>query len=1330
MNAIATGKIKNKKMRASETINKSTKLNPSEDYNFLRREGIKHIEKLAGDVWTDYNTHDPGITLLENLCYAITDLAYRTGFDMKDLLAKKDPNSNMKDETTVNSKENILNVTFTEVDKNENEIKGGIKKHSSLRVKYFKEGVRSKLMGKNINDYVITQLDKAFAKKELDFILSDLGLDKNDSAASQKYFKIQITRIGLLDANNWKNIFYTAREILPCNPVTINDFRKLLIDIDGVRNAWITISKDYEVPIFLDKESIIKNFDIIKEQQDKEQETQQEIVSKTDLKLPQKEDIKAVPKTQSKIVPKGDEKRQPKEEPGGEPPENQEDDSCCGEFIHLPATVGDSTFGLSFSGDKVIELNGLYKIIVEYEEDIIEKKKEDEVRKEVLKVLHRHRNICEDFLSVTGAEYKDFFLQTEVRISESADADMILAEMCYRIQNYFTPVIRFYSLDEMESSGMPVDEIFEGPPLKHGFIRDDKLEETDMFRDMRLSDIINFISDIEGVNMLERFKIVEAIKEPETDEVAPDKATPPAVEHDPCSNEDFFADWIDKIKKEKLVGRLSIDDMLKFFHPSEEDLITPVSMIYFKKPSGEVIINTDRFQKLLNDLKGRDKYMKMEGFKNNYPVPAGENMELNNFYPVQYQLPFTYRVGKESLPLREGKERLIQSLQLKGYLAVFEQLFLNYLYLLDGMNEIFSFSDIKFRGKSEHKPFKSACEPDKEKTKKEEEPGEEKFEFHPPQLNQIIYKDEGGKLIEKIEGYKCLYYNAEKYLNELQATIQPESDFEWQRNIMLNHLLSRFNEQMDEYESLMKYMYPDDYVIRVIKNKTDLLADYPAISNYRMRAYNYKLEEEEFDYENASWDEEKIAINISGLEKRIARLIGLHTYRRRDLAPNNLFIKRKTAPDGSQTIKVVLYEDGTRDKEKILLQTKLFDAKCSDDIMHAFIDSGCCADNFKRYPEQQAPHRRAQHKQHHTEFSFVLKNAEGKELAYSPVYHSVEKRDEALKLAKCFLEKICSNEGFHMIEHILLRPKGDTQLTDEHDKPYGEEFKLLDICIDKCDLLVIQDSDVTVDYKFDLEVLPPEKCLDGKRWKVVLSRIHPLGTEVSPVKILEHTFKDFDLASDFISSLREYGSELINYDIYKTKIGVNYYFKIKDKNGKTLVESSCFKSYLDKATSKDKDKAIPGKRTECTDTVTGRGIVDEIAKLKEFLSNERDLYCCEESCNHNEDPYSFRVSFVLPCWPKRFRNKGFRKFVEKVIRAETPAHIQPKIFWLGINDMRDYEDAYFNWLVEISANDVPDIGISNKLINCVIDLKDCDEYCDDDEFNYSEDVDYDKHSEE
>ena len=61
---------------------------PGMDYVGLRKEAIEFIAKRSGDYWTNYNAHDPGITILELLCYAITDLSYRLEFDIKDILTE------------------------------------------------------------------------------------------------------------------------------------------------------------------------------------------------------------------------------------------------------------------------------------------------------------------------------------------------------------------------------------------------------------------------------------------------------------------------------------------------------------------------------------------------------------------------------------------------------------------------------------------------------------------------------------------------------------------------------------------------------------------------------------------------------------------------------------------------------------------------------------------------------------------------------------------------------------------------------------------------------------------------------------------------------------------------------------------------------------------------------------------------------------------------------------------------------------------------------------------------------------------------------------------
>jgi hypothetical protein len=62
----------------------------SMDYARLRDEGLSLLGRLAGAQWTDFNTHDPGITILEQLCYAITDLGYRIAYPMPELLAGGD----------------------------------------------------------------------------------------------------------------------------------------------------------------------------------------------------------------------------------------------------------------------------------------------------------------------------------------------------------------------------------------------------------------------------------------------------------------------------------------------------------------------------------------------------------------------------------------------------------------------------------------------------------------------------------------------------------------------------------------------------------------------------------------------------------------------------------------------------------------------------------------------------------------------------------------------------------------------------------------------------------------------------------------------------------------------------------------------------------------------------------------------------------------------------------------------------------------------------------------------------------------------------------------
>ena len=61
-------------------------------FDNLRQQAIELIQQLSGQIWSDYNLHDPGVTILEQLVFALTDLGYRCDFDVADYLADSQGN--------------------------------------------------------------------------------------------------------------------------------------------------------------------------------------------------------------------------------------------------------------------------------------------------------------------------------------------------------------------------------------------------------------------------------------------------------------------------------------------------------------------------------------------------------------------------------------------------------------------------------------------------------------------------------------------------------------------------------------------------------------------------------------------------------------------------------------------------------------------------------------------------------------------------------------------------------------------------------------------------------------------------------------------------------------------------------------------------------------------------------------------------------------------------------------------------------------------------------------------------------------------------------------
>ena len=129
---------------------------------------------------------------------------------------------NMKDEETVTTEENVLNVNFVEADAEGNVIEDGITKDNSILVKYFSKSFRKKWMGKKVGDTETVQLKKAFDEKEREWIISDLGL-KDVTGAEDRFFNIVITKVGLMEKRELNEEFfellYPNQEALPDDSV-------------------------------------------------------------------------------------------------------------------------------------------------------------------------------------------------------------------------------------------------------------------------------------------------------------------------------------------------------------------------------------------------------------------------------------------------------------------------------------------------------------------------------------------------------------------------------------------------------------------------------------------------------------------------------------------------------------------------------------------------------------------------------------------------------------------------------------------------------------------------------------------------------------------------------------------------------------------------------------------------------------------------------------------------------------------------------------------------------------------------------------------------------
>jgi trigger factor len=147
----------------------------------------------------------------------------------------------MTEPQEVTGDDNVLNLTFIETDERGSEIESGIRKDTSVMVKYFSEEYRPSLIGKKKEDIVTVKLAEAFNEKESEWILNDLGVGK-DASATEKFFKLLINKVEFIERAEMNEEFfkvaYPAKEIK-----TEDEFRNAVKE--DIQTYWNTQSRNH-----------------------------------------------------------------------------------------------------------------------------------------------------------------------------------------------------------------------------------------------------------------------------------------------------------------------------------------------------------------------------------------------------------------------------------------------------------------------------------------------------------------------------------------------------------------------------------------------------------------------------------------------------------------------------------------------------------------------------------------------------------------------------------------------------------------------------------------------------------------------------------------------------------------------------------------------------------------------------------------------------------------------------------------------------------------------------------------------------------------------------
>lgn len=341
------------------------------------------------------------------------------------------------------------------------------------------------------------------------------------------------------------------------------------------------------------------------------------------------------------------------------------------------------------------------------------------------------------------------------------------------------------------------------------------------------------------------------------------------------------------------------------------------------------------------------------------PIPLGRYRKAGSYYSFQNHFPDVYGLSETSLPSDDEPRRKALAYQMKAYLLFYDQFMADYLAQLNHVRDLFSTD---------------------------------------PTLKHSYFC----QAVDSFVGSEDIYSVVTAQVPALLQDIAEGPDTALaRRSRFLDHLIARFAERFNEFVQIMDSAFGAS-TASLIKRRCDFLNDYPRISSTRGTAYDYTLQKDP-----ALWTID----DVSGLERRLARLLGIDYFARAGLAEVTLDADTRILPEAGNTFSFRILRKGTAE---VLLRSVT--AYPSQELarrgLELAIIRGSFFSDYKRSEPTQG------------KFTFTVIDGFGTDVAQSDrSFNNTGDMNEVIRdLVKYLRTTYPTQEGIYLIENILLRP--------------------------------------------------------------------------------------------------------------------------------------------------------------------------------------------------------------------------------------------------------------------------------------------------------------------